>query len=96
MNVLIVSMVRNRIKDADRWYKRGFLMSEDLLDRLNNSEEKDNKGHQTIKKINLGGEDERCDKLFDMSCLLQNHCRERALPIFNHTKTTQIILRNYM
>lgn len=72
-----------------------FLMSEDLVDRLNNSEEKD-KGHQTIKKINIGGEDERWDQLFNMSYLLQNHCRERALPIFNHSRTTQIILRNYM
>lgn len=43
------------------------------------------------RMIELGGE----DKLFDMSIILQNYCEERGLPIFNHPKTTYMIIKKF-
>ena len=44
----------------------------------------------------FGEDNNRWNRLFDMSMLLQHYCREHTLPIFNHSKTIQIILERFM
>jgi len=44
------------------------------------------------KEYNL----EKHEKISDVSEQLQQHCRNQALPIFNHPYTTNIFLRKLM